>query len=137
MSADNLKLKGKLEEFYTELIPVLQRFPKTQRYTLAENIEKETLRCVRLALEAEYSKAQRQKALSELRTGLHLITFLLRVSFRSSFIKDGIYEKLTHDTLEMGKLTSGWIKRDEAGTPALKKKSTSNDNILPLEPQPQ
>lgn len=124
-TADNLKLKGKLEEFYKELIPVLQRFPKTQRYTLAENIEKETLNCVRLVFEAEYVKARRLEALKGLRTNLHMITFLLRISRHGSFITDGIYEKLTHNTLEMGKITSGWIKREE--TPAFNspKKITS------------
>lgn len=112
VGADKLKLKGKIEEFYKELIPVLQRYPKAQRYTLAENIEKETLKCIRLVFEAEYNRTHRLESLKELRTGLHLITFLLRVSKRSSFIKTGIYEKFTRDTSEMGRITSGWIKRE-------------------------
>ncbi len=112
MGADKLKLKGKIEEFYKELIPILQRYPKTQRYTLAENIEKETLKCVRLVFEAEYNKQRRVEVLKSLRTSLHLITFLLRISKRSSFIKEGIYEKLVRDTSEMGRITSVWIKRE-------------------------
>lgn len=113
MAADNLKLKGKIEGFYKDLIPILQRFPKTQRYTLAENIEKETLAGIKLVFEAEYIKVRRLDALKELRTRLHVITFLLRIAAQSSFIKEGIYEKLTRDTSEMGKITSGWIKREE------------------------
>ena len=112
MGADKLKLKGKIEEFYKELIPILQRYPKTQRYTLAENIEKKTLKCVRLVFEAEYNKQRRVEVLKSLRTSLHLITFLLRISKRSSFIKEGIYEKLVRDTSEMGRITSVWIKRE-------------------------
>ncbi|MAV90270.1 MAG: hypothetical protein CL676_02540 [Bdellovibrionaceae bacterium] len=112
VGADKLKLKGKIEEFYKELIPILQRYPKTQRYTLAENIEKETLKCVRLVFEAEYNKQRRVEVLKSLRTSLHLITFLLRISKRSSFIKEGIYEKLVRDTSEMGRITSVWIKRE-------------------------
>ena len=111
---DNLKLRGKIEEFYQELIPVLQKFPKTQRYTLAENIEKETLACVKLVFEAEYIRHRRLEALKTLRTNLHVITFLIRISKRSSYISDGIYEKLTRETTEMGKITSGWIKNEEA-----------------------
>lgn len=114
MAGDNLKLKGKIEEFYQGLIPILQKFPKTQRYTLAENIEKETLACVRLVFEAEYVKARRLEALKSLRLGLHVITFLLRVSHKSSFIRDGVYEQLTRETTEMGKIASGWIKSEES-----------------------
>lgn len=112
MAEGNLKIKGKIEEFYQELIPILQKFPKTQRYTLAENIEKETLACVRLIFEAEYVKDRRMDALKSLRTSLHVITFLLRVSSKSSFITDGVYEKLVRETSEMGKITSGWIKNE-------------------------
>lgn len=112
MAEGNLKIKGKIEEFYQELIPILQKFPKTQRYTLAENIEKETLACVRLIFEAEYVKDRRMDALKNLRTNLHVITFLLRVSRKSSFITDGVYEKLVRETSEMGKITSGWIKNE-------------------------
>lgn len=114
MAGDNLKLKGKIEQFYQGLIPILQKFPKTQRYTLAENIEKETLACVRLVFEAEYVKARRLESLKNLRTSLHVITFLLRISSKSKFITDGVYEELTRDTSEMGKITSGWIKNEES-----------------------
>lgn len=110
----SLKLKGKIEEFYNELIPILRKYPKTQRYTLAENIEKETLRCVRLILEAKYVKTGREDTLRDLRTCLHLITFLLRISARGSFINEGTYERLTRNLTEMGKITSAWIKREEA-----------------------
>lgn len=129
----NLKLKGKVEEFYNDLIPVLRKYPKTQRYTLAENIEKETLRCVRLVFEAEYVKARRADALKDLRTGLHLITFLLRISLRSSFIKEGTYERLTRSVTEMGKITSGWIKREEVSSLSSKGENT----ILRNQPGPR
>lgn len=114
MAGDNLKLKGKIESFYQELIPVLQRFPKTQRYTLAESIEKEALACVRCLFEAEYMKARRLEALKNLRTSLHMITFLLRISAKASLLKNAAYEKLTRETSELGKITSGWIKNEES-----------------------
>ena len=105
---------GKIEEFYEELIPILQRFPKVQRYTLAENIEKETLACIRLVFEAAYLANSRLDSLKKLRTRLHMITLLIRVSRKTDLIKtDGIYENLTRKTSEMGKITSGWIKNEE------------------------
>lgn len=129
-SGDNLKLKGRLEVFYKELIPILQRFPKTQRYTLAENIEKETLGCVRLVLEAEYIKSQRLESLKKLRTHLHLITFLLRVSMHNFFIKESVYEKLTRETSEMGRITSGWIKREESQIKLFDKIQSAQESLL-------
>lgn len=129
MAGDNLKLKGKIEEFYQGLIPILQKFPKTQRYTLAENIEKETLACVKLIFEAEYIKARRSDALKQLRTRLHVITFLLRISAKSSFIKENIYEQLTRDTTEMGKITSGWIKNTEPGQKATTEKHNQSAQV--------
>lgn len=112
MAGDNLKLKGKIEEFYLQLIPILQRFPKAQRYTLAENIEKETLACIKFVLEAEYNKSSRLESLQKLRTILHTITILLRVSSRSSLLKEEAYEQLCRATSELGKITSGWIKNE-------------------------
>ena len=109
---NNLKLKGKIEEFYKELIPVLQKYPKTQRYTLAENIEKETLNCVRKLFDAEYNKSRRVESLTELRTSLHIITFLLRISIQSKFITENTYEQFVRKTSEIGKITSGWIKTE-------------------------
>lgn len=128
MAGDNLKLKGKIEEFYLELIPVLQRFPKAQRYTLAENIEKETLSCVKLVLEAEYNKKSRLESLVRLRTSLHTITFLLRVSSRSKLLTEPSYELLSRSTSELGKITSGWIKNEMAP------KSTSPRSTPELSP---
>lgn len=114
MAGDNLKLKGKIEEFYLQLIPILQRFPKTQRYTLAETIEKETLMSIKLVLDAEYNKNSRLESLQRLRTTLHTITILLRVSSRSNLLQEAAYEQLCRTTSELGKITSGWIKNESS-----------------------
>lgn len=111
-SGTKLKLLAKAEQFYDKLIPVLRRFPKTQRYTLAENIEKETLAGIRLIFQAAYHKSDRKRSLEELRTGLHLINFLLRVSHSQKFLTDGMYETLASDVVEMGKISSQWIKNE-------------------------
>lgn len=114
-SGTKLKIVAKAGQFYDKLIPVLRKFPKTQRYTLAENIEKETLACVRLIFRAAYQREARAQSLEDLRTRLHLINFLLRISFQQNFLKEGEYEGLTGMATEMGRMSSQWIKSEEGG----------------------
>jgi hypothetical protein len=107
-----LKLKSQLEDFYIQIIPVLRRFPKVEKYTLAENIEKQVLSSIRLLLIAEYEPKKRMDSLVKLRINFHMTHFLLRVSHTQCFIKAGAYEQLSRQIFEMGKMTTGWIKRE-------------------------
>ncbi|GEM_PF-1091907 len=107
-----LKLLTKMDHFYKDLVPVLRRFPKTQRYTLAERIEKETLSCARLIYFAAYDRSVRLQSLKTLRVNLHLLTFLLRCSHKQSFISDALYERFVRETAEMGQICSQWIKTE-------------------------
>lgn len=110
-----LKLLAKMDSFYEALVPALRKFPKTQRYTLAENIENETLSCIKLIYFSAYQKANRVTHLKTLRVNLHLVAFLIRSAHKQGFISDGLYEAFSRQTVEMGQISSQWIKTEESG----------------------
>lgn len=108
-----LKLLSKIDKFYATLLPVLRKFPKTQRYTMAINIENELLSCVRLVYFIAYQKYQRAENLKALRIQLHLLNFLIRASHGQNFISDAGYELYAKEVSELGKITSQWLKTVE------------------------
>ncbi len=107
-----LKLLGKIGSFYEALIPVLAKFPKAQRYTMAQNIEKETLDCIRLVYFAAFQKSDRIESLRSLRARFHLLSKLIGISSNLHLLPDTQYKILTQQLDEMGKLVSQWIKTE-------------------------
>ncbi len=108
-----LKLVTKINSFYEVLVPVLMKFPKAQRYTLAQNIENETLTCIRLVYFAAYQKSQRLENLKTLRVNLHVVGTFLKLSSRLNLLGDNPYKQLFERLDEIGKIASQWIKTEE------------------------
>ena len=107
-----LLLTGKLGRLYKEIIPALRRYPKTQKYTLAQAIENEILLTVKLILGATYQKDKRLQRLNDIRLNLHTIMFLLRTSQETDCMSMGLYEHFAREIDEMGKMSSSWIKAE-------------------------
>lgn len=112
-SQGTLKLLTKMSRFYETLLPVLRKFPKTQRYTLAQSIENEALLCVRLAFFAAYQKPRRLENLRSLRVSFHVLAKFIRLSSKANILPDTQYKILSEQINEMGKIVSQWIKTEE------------------------
>lgn len=108
-----LKLLTKAGSFYETLSLVLMKFPKARRYTMAQNIENETISCIRLIYFAAYQKSQRLENLRSLRVNLHLLAKLIGLSSRTELLPDTQYKILAQQIDEMGRLVSQWIKTEE------------------------
>lgn len=102
---------NRLELLYLEIIPLVRSFPKDQKFTLGENIENALLTVVREFYSASYDKSSRESSLKQMRMSLHETVFLIRVSYKLKFIKESTYENLTKELIEIGKITSSWIKK--------------------------
>ncbi|MCB0370025.1 MAG: four helix bundle protein [Bdellovibrionales bacterium] len=106
----SLKVIQKLEVLLMELLPALRRFPKTERYTLAEKMEKVGLDVVESIYTASYHPQLRNESLNLARTRLHLLGFLLRISRRQGLLSEGLYEIISLKLVEIGKMLTGWEK---------------------------
>ncbi len=137
-SADTkVQLLTKAQDFYVGLVPVLRKFPRPERYTLAENIDEKFMKCVDLIYQATYQADERAEALKALRRNLHLTTFLISSAHDLELIAAGnkekssaLYKNLVGQLDEMGRMTSSWIAKNDdvksAQQKVQKKSSTQN-----------
>ncbi|MDD3021740.1 MAG: four helix bundle protein [Alphaproteobacteria bacterium] len=108
----NLKLLTKIADFYRDILPVLKKFPKDQRYTLAQRIEERVLSCAEMVYFIAYQKRNRAERLEELRVRLHFLGLLVRLSNEQKFLSDKQYEVFSLRLIEMGRITSKWIQTE-------------------------
>ncbi len=104
------KILQKIETLNLDLIPVLKKYPKTERYTLAEKTETFFLQGTESIYWAPHEKRTRPHHLSSARIQFQMSGYLLRIGRRMGFVSEGQYEKLSVDLVEIGKMISGWIK---------------------------
>lgn len=103
----------KIETLIIKIGPFLRRYPKAERFTLAERTEKLLLDSIESIYWATYSKNDRLLKLKSARVQLQIATLLLRLARRQSFLSEGAYEDLALDMIEAGRMLSGWIKACE------------------------
>jgi hypothetical protein len=102
-------LFSKTYEFIAWVIPVTVRFPRSQRFVMAEVIQKEAIQFQALIIEASHhhqpgaTLLEADSELDKLRTHLRLSKDLALISFNQ-------YEHAARLLTEVGKLLGGWMK---------------------------
>jgi NTP pyrophosphatase (non-canonical NTP hydrolase) len=87
------------------------KFPKHERYTLGEKIEKTILDTIELFILAnQVSKYEKEKILSEANAKIELLKILFRISLNCKIIDSKVYLEIESKLQEIGKMTQGWIK---------------------------
>ncbi len=107
---ENFEVLVKLENLYLKLIPILRRFPKVEKYTLAERIETEVLDLIEYLHDFKFNPQGRGGVIRRARTKVHNLFFLIRISMRSRFISSGQYEEISLILAEIGKICTGLFK---------------------------
>lgn len=102
----------KLYELYKAMHIIIRDFPKFERYSLGENIEKNILDAIRFAISANNeTKYNKEKYLIGLGSQIELLKILLRLAFDLEFFKkETDYIKCQSILQEIGKMSSGWTK---------------------------
>ena len=91
------------------IIPVLEKYPKTQKFLLADRIETGLLDIQDLLLQAVYTK-QKLQALHQSNMRLEQIRFLIRLSKDLRFLGLKQYEHASGRVDEIGREIGGWIR---------------------------
>lgn len=91
---------------------IIQAFPKFERYSLGETLEKNILEAIRLAICANNeTKYNKEKYLLTLTAYVELLKISIRLTFDLEFFKkQNDYIKAQGILQEVGKMSSGWIK---------------------------
>mgnify|MGYP001564978536 CR=1 FL=1 len=106
---NNIPVVTKTYDLILWILPKLGRFPKEQRFLLAERIENGLLDILELLIEASFSK-EKLEILRKVNLKLEKLRFLIRISKDMRFINIKSYEFSSRSINEIGKMVGGWIK---------------------------
>lgn len=91
------------------LIPLLDKFPRSRRFTLGERLENSLLTVLADLVEAAYSK-QKREALTHANRQLEIIRHLWRLTYELQVIPLKRYEHGAKLMNELGKQIGGWLR---------------------------
>jgi hypothetical protein len=92
------------------LIPVTLKFPKSQRFVMAQRVRDTTLDFQDLLIAASLSQ-DKSPLLAQADIELQKLRFLLRLCFDFRLINPGQYEHVSRMVVEIGRLLGGWRKK--------------------------
>ena len=99
------------------IIPVLNNFPRSQRFLLSDKIEMLLLEVLDRLIRAVYAKRNKVSHLWDANVNLQIVRSLLRLALMRKYITHKRYFYAVTQLIEIGKMTGGWIN-------SLDKKST-------------
>ncbi|MCP4416685.1 MAG: diversity-generating retroelement protein Avd [Chloroflexi bacterium] len=101
----------KTYDFLLWLIPITLKFPKSQRFLLAERLSKQSLDFYDIVLEAAMEPGQQANLLRQADKQLTKIRLYVRLSFDLHCMSLGQYEHASRSLAEIGRLLGGWQKK--------------------------
>lgn len=103
----------KAYQFLVWLIPILEKFPRGQRFLLGDRIETATLDVLEGLIEATYSRDARA-ILARVNLLLEKLRHLFRLAKDLHYLDLRRYEFSARATDEIGRLVGGWLKASKA-----------------------
>ena len=91
---------------------VVNKFPKKQRFVLAQDIEKTAIKFLKLIIKANYLR-EKALILSEASIEIDLFLILIRFSKDLHFLSKRQYEFAASQINEISKMLGGWLKYEE------------------------
>jgi len=103
----------KTYEFLLWLIPLTLKFPKSQRFLLAERLGKMALDFYDLILDAVMEPGRQDERLDTADKLLTKVRLYIRLSYDLQCISLGQFEHAARRTDEIGRLIGGWKRKRE------------------------
>lgn len=110
MHTQNIPVIEKSYQLLLYLIPVLQKFPRGQKYLLADRIEEKLLDVLEDLLEAYQNPQLRKEKLGAANRNLEKMRYLVRLCYDLDFMDIKRYEYISLHINEIGKMIGGWLK---------------------------
>jgi len=96
-------------KFTAWMIPKISKFPRDQRFLLADRIENALLDVLELLIQANFSQKKRD-ILIKVNLKLDLLRFLMRLSRDLRYVNLACYDFFCQRTTEIGRMAGGWLK---------------------------
>jgi hypothetical protein len=105
---------AKTYDFLVWLIPQTLKFPKSQRFVLAQRLHDAALDFHALLIRARRVRPNRE-VLVAADVELETVRLHLRLAHELKLLSAGQYEHASRAIVEIGRLLGGWMKRDHDG----------------------
>ena len=106
-----IPLVEKTREAYKLLFRYLECFPKKERYSMGQMMEKTLLSILEeIFLANSMPKIIKEPCLQKLNAKTELFKTLIRISFELNLLSSNQYLTISEKTIEIGKMIGGWIK---------------------------
>ena len=99
----------KTYDFLKWLLPVTEKFPKSQRFVMAQRLQQTSLSFYELLIEARHVRPN-EAVLKKADIELEKLRLYLRLCHELDLLGMGSYQHAAQMTTEMGKLLGGWLK---------------------------
>ncbi len=106
---DNLVIYQRIYDFTLYLFPIVDRFPKHEKFVLCTHIKSCTLDIAREVIRANKSR-NKKPLLYEIDVKLEELRMLLRLAHDRKYLSHKSYEQSSRLVAEVGRLLGGWIK---------------------------
>jgi len=99
----------KIYDFILWVIPKLEKFPRSQKFLLADRIENMSLDILEFLIEANYSQ-KRAELLERVNLKIDKLRFLMRIAQDIKCIDLRAFEYQARAVDEIGRMVGGWRK---------------------------
>jgi hypothetical protein len=96
-------------QFLSWLSPTIEKFPRSQKFTLGDRIQATGLDVLEALIEATYSR-DRHPPLSRANLGLEKLRFFFRLAFELKILDGRRFEHAARNIDDIGRLVGGWAK---------------------------
>ena len=107
--AEDLKIQQKIYDMMLYAYPVLNQFPKSEKFTLAADIKKNMDILMERCIEAK-KKYFKKTTLQEMDVANEKIQVYVRLAFDLHYISMHKYQVWSDKLVEIGKMIGGWLK---------------------------
>ena len=115
MAESTLKAVPKLYDVISWLLGRVEKFPRSQKFTLGDRIVNLALDMLELLIEATYTR-DRLPLLRKANVQLEKLRFLIRLCHDFKLLSAKQYAYISNEINEVGKLIGGWIRSQSKGS---------------------
>ena len=109
-------LRQKLEDFSAWFFPIVDRFPKREKWALCTQIKNCIYRLMRTAIRMQKSRDKMRHAF-EFDIDLEMLRYLVRHAHNFRYLSNRRLMLVTEQIAELGKILGGLIKRQKGARP--------------------
>lgn len=108
-TTSKLALYQKMDDFITWIFPVIDRFPKFEKFALSSELKTQCYRLVRIIVRTNKSR-DKLRGWYEVDVELEVLKWMIRHTHARKYLSPRSYETAARKVAEMGRITGGLIK---------------------------